>query len=177
MISLAYLALYVFPWPWPVCNLISLFLSHLKSIFISSPSCHSSRHLPLWYRPWLSIMSSFLPSLSNNRAKKIARKTSASAPSNNQVNRGAQRDPINRIFDQYRGTSLFHHMTHYISRPKRCRYNGYERDTGVFRSLRIRSRGPGGSSVGILFTLSVPGDFLTTRVCRGVEKLGVRLSS
>jgi hypothetical protein len=50
-------------------------------------------------------MSSFLPSLSSNRSKKVVRKVPASTTPNNHANRDPQRERINWIFDQYRGTS------------------------------------------------------------------------
>ena len=48
-------------------------------------------------------MSSFLPNLSSSRKKQINRKPPVTIPSSNHVSRD-QREFLNRIFDQYRGS-------------------------------------------------------------------------
>jgi hypothetical protein len=51
---------------------------------------------------------SFLPGYSTSRGKKTPRKTSISA--NNHTIRDVHRDRLNRIFDQYKGSSFHGHM-------------------------------------------------------------------
>src|SRR5579862_5483760 len=69
--------------------------------------CYSILSLPrgIPFTPAPSLNMSFLPGLSSNRSKKAVRKGLPSTIPNNHVNRDSQRERLNRIFEQYRGSS------------------------------------------------------------------------